>query len=167
MKTLLVVRHAKSSWEFPELPDHERPLTDKGKKRTKKVIDFLIAKDIKPDFVISSSALRARETARYISKALGYPKDDIKVDPALYHADAEQLFDQFMDISDAFQTLMIVGHNPALTNFVNCFLQPPIDWLPTSGVVCLSFDTIRWENIRQAGCNIEFVVFPKLLREEK
>ncbi len=166
MKTLLIVRHAKSSWEYPELPDHERPLLEKGKKRTRKIIEFLQSKNIVPDFVISSSAIRSRETARYIAKALGYPTSEIKLDPSLYHADSHLLFDQFMDLSDDYTTLMMVGHNPTLTNFVNHFLQPPIDWLPTSGVVCLTFDTDRWEKIRTAPVTVEFVVFPKLLKAD-
>ncbi|MDP3463616.1 MAG: histidine phosphatase family protein [Bacteroidales bacterium] len=166
MKTLLIVRHAKSSWEHPELPDHDRPLLEKGKKRTKKIIDFLLTKKIKPDFVISSSATRSRETARFIAKALGFPKDDIKFDPTLYHADSNRLFDQFLDMSDDYKTIMMVGHNPTLTNFVNNFLQPPIDWLPTSGVVCLSFETDKWETLRDSPSKVEFIVFPKLLKEE-
>lgn len=166
MKTLLIVRHAKSSWEYPELPDHERPLLEKGKKRTRKIIEFLQTKKITPDFIISSSAIRARETAKYIAKSLGYPANEIKLDPSLYHADCQLLFDQFLDLSDEYKTLIMVGHNPTLTNFVNHFLQPPIDWLPTSGVVCLSFETDTWENIRTVPVNIDFVVFPKLLNAD-
>ncbi|HQQ12358.1 MAG TPA: histidine phosphatase family protein, partial [Bacteroidales bacterium] len=70
MKTLYIVRHAKSSWDFPEVSDHDRPLLEKGKKRTRKIIDFLQKKKVKPDLIISSSALRARETAGYLAVGL-------------------------------------------------------------------------------------------------
>lgn len=164
MKTLYIVRHAKSSWDFPALPDHDRPLLEKGKKRTKKIIDFLLKQQVKFDFVISSSALRARETALYITKALNVDQDLLKLDPTLYHADSEMIFDQFLDLNDAYLSIMLVGHNPALTNFVNHWLKPPIDWLPTSSVVAIEFDAERWEDIRFATAEVKFVVFPKLIK---
>ncbi|HOI32127.1 MAG: histidine phosphatase family protein [Bacteroidales bacterium] len=163
MKTLYVVRHAKSSWEFPALPDMDRPLLEKGKKRTKKVIDFLLKQQIKIDLIISSTALRASETADYIARGIGFDPENIKLDPSLYHADSELLFDQFLDLNDDIASLMLVGHNPALTNFVNKWLNPPIDWLPTSGVVCLEFDALRWEDIRTSSSKVKFVTFPKLI----
>ncbi len=164
MKTLYIVRHAKSSWDFPALPDHDRPLLEKGKKRTKKVIDFLLKQEIELDFIISSSALRARETAIYITKALSVSPDLIKLDPSLYYADNEKIFDQFLDLNDSYKSIMLVGHNPALTNFVNNWLKPPIDWLPTSAVVALQFEAERWEDIRFAPAEVKFVVFPKLIK---
>lgn len=163
MKELIVVRHAKSSWEHAGLADHERPLLEKGKKRTRKIINYLQEQGVKPDFILTSSALRARETANYIAIGLGLDKGLMKVDPALYHADAEQLLAQFDDLSDTFNSVMLVGHNPALTNFVNFFLVPPIDWLPTSGVVALQFDTEHWDEIRTAPRSVRFVIFPKLV----
>lgn len=163
MKELIVVRHAKSSWDHDGLADHERPLLEKGKKRTRKIISYLQEQGVKPEFILTSSALRARETALYIAMGLGLDKGLVKVDPALYHADADQLMEQFDDLSDNFNSVMLVGHNPALTNFVNFFLVPPIDWLPTSGVVALQFETDRWDEIRSAQRTVRFVIFPKLI----
>ncbi|PKP49830.1 MAG: hypothetical protein CVT92_14930 [Bacteroidetes bacterium HGW-Bacteroidetes-1] len=163
MKLLYIVRHAKSSWESPDMEDHDRTLLEKGKKRTRKIIEYLQSEKVKPDFIISSSALRARETASYIASGLGLDQDIIKVDPILYHADEDKIFEQFEDLSDAFESVMIVGHNPALTNFANNFLVPPIDWLPTSGVVCLAFDTHHWDQIKKADFKVKFVIFPKLI----
>lgn len=163
MKELILVRHAKSSWDHAGLADHERPLLEKGKKRTRKIINYLQEQKVMPDFILSSSALRARETAQFIAMGLGLDKGLVKVDPALYHADAEQLLEQFDDLSDNFKTVMLVGHNPALTNFVNMFLVPPIDWLPTSGVVAIQFETDRWDEIRDAQRSVRFVIFPKLI----
>jgi phosphohistidine phosphatase len=165
MKLLYIIRHAKSSWDYPELPDHERPIIEKGRKRTLKVIDYLKKQEVSPDFIICSSAQRARETADLIAEGLGMDKDIVKIDPSLYHTDATQIFTQFVDLSDKFQEVMIVGHNPAFTNFANFFLVPPIDWLPTSAVVCLEFQTDKWDEIENAAFKVKFVIFPKLISE--
>ncbi len=165
MKLLYIIRHAKSSWDYPELSDHERPLIEKGRKRTRKVIEYLKKQAARPDFIISSSALRARETADLIAEGLGIDKDLVKTDPTLYHTDANEIFIQFADLSDKFHEVMIVGHNPAFTNFANLFLVPPIDWLPTSAVVCLEFETDKWEEIENAEFKVKFVIFPKLIGE--
>jgi phosphohistidine phosphatase len=163
MKTLYLVRHAKSSWKYPELLDEERPLLEKGKKRTKKVIDYLLKKDVQLDCIKSSHAVRALETARIIAHALQYPLDDIMIERQIYHASAEQLFDQFYDLSDTFQSLMMVGHNPAFTNFANYFLDKKIEWLPTSGIVSINFKTDSWDMVTSADRKTNFVIFPKLI----
>jgi phosphohistidine phosphatase len=163
MKTLYIVRHAKSSWKYPELTDEERPLLEKGKKRTRKVIDYLLDKNTKVDLIISSHAVRAMETARILAHALGYPEDNILISRQVYHANAEQLYDQFFDLSDEVEDLMIVGHNPAFTNFANHFLDKKIDWLPTSGIVSVSFNTRLWVNINMAERSTNFVVYPREL----
>jgi phosphohistidine phosphatase len=163
MKTLYIVRHAKSSWKYPELTDDERPLLEKGKKRTKKIVDYLLRKNIQLDLIISSHAVRALETARILAHALGYPEDNIQISRQLYHANADQVYDQFFDLSDDIDNLMIVGHNPTFTNFANHFLEDKIDWLPTSGVVSISFDTRMWVNLPMANRKKNFVIFPKEL----
>lgn len=165
MKTLYIVRHAKSSWENAELDDHDRPLLEKGKKRTKKIIDFLLEKNIKVDLIMSSSAVRAYETARFLAHALKYPVDDIKVERQIYHANADKLQNLFFDIPPACDSLMIVGHNPTFTNFANYFLNDKIDWMPTSAVVSISFQTDSWENIFKANHELNFFVAPKMLKK--
>ncbi|MDT8393321.1 MAG: histidine phosphatase family protein [Bacteroidales bacterium] len=163
MKTLYIVRHAKSSWNHPELSDEERPLLEKGKKRTKKIIDYLQQKEIKPDLIISSHAVRALETAKIIAHGLNYPSGNIQVSRQVYHASADNLYDQFFDLRDDVDNLMIVGHNPALTNFANHFLHEKIEWLPTSGVVSVSFNTRIWMNLPVAEPTTNFIIYPKML----
>jgi phosphohistidine phosphatase len=162
MKTLYIVRHAKSSWKYPELADDERPLLEKGKKRTKRIIDYLEEQNISVDYIISSHATRALDTAKILAHALNYPVDDIKVDHEVYYADGDKLFNQFYDLPERHDSVMLVGHNPAMTNFANNFLSTPIDWLPTSGVICIDFDTDRWEKIPVAKRTTRFVVYPKM-----
>lgn len=163
MKTLYLVRHAKSSWNYPELSDDQRPLLEKGKKRTKKVIDYLIRKEVKVDYIISSHAVRALDTAKIIAHALNYPQSEIKVEKQIYHANADKLFDQFYDAPEDCDSLMLVGHNPTFTSFANYFLDDKIDWLPTSGIVSISFDTDKWEDVINASRSTNFVIYPKNL----
>jgi phosphohistidine phosphatase len=163
MKTLYIVRHAKSSWKYPELSDEERPLLEKGKKRTKKIIDYLLENNVKVDYIITSHAVRALETAKILGHALNYPEDEIKIDHEIYFADSDKLFNQFYDLPDRYDYVMMVGHNPALTNFANFFVTPKIDWLPTSGIVCIEFDTDSWDKVPTASPNTRFVIYPKML----
>lgn len=163
MKTLYIVRHAKSSWNYPELSDEERPLLEKGKKRTKKIIDYLQQKELSLDLIISSHAKRALETAKIIAHGLNYPPENILISRQVYHASADKLYDQFFDLSNNVDNLMIVGHNPALTNFANHFLHEKIEWLPTSGVVSVSFNTRIWINLPMAESTTNFIIYPKML----
>jgi len=163
MKTIYLVRHAKSSWEKIDLPDEKRPIMEKGKKRTKKVIDYLHANHINVDYIISSHAVRALETAKILAQGLNYPLENIKIDHEIYHGDGESIKDHISKLPDRFNSVMIVGHNPSLTNLVNLFLKSPIDNLPTSGVASFSFDTDRWENLQDSVPGKNFILLPREL----
>ena len=165
MKTLLIVRHAKSSWDFPELPDYDRPLIETGIARTRMVIGYLIEKGIKPDLIICSHAVRAKETALLIAEGLHYPKDKIKVEEKIYSGNEDDVFDLIFGVPDTLEQLLIVGHNPTFTNIANNFLENQLEWLPTSGVVCIEFKTDKWENIHKAKKTTKFVISPKTIRE--
>lgn len=161
MKTLYIVRHAKSSWNTIDIPDEQRPLMEKGKKRTKKVIDYLHENHIKVDYIISSHAVRAHETARILAHGLKYPVENIKIDTHIYYADGDSILNQFYDLPDSYNSVMIVGHNPSLTDFVNLFLKTPIENLPTSGIVSFSFETDHWDKVPVANRKTNFILFPK------
>ncbi len=163
MKTIYIVRHAKSSWDTADLPDEQRPLMEKGKKRTKKVIDFFHQHNISVDYIISSHAVRAHETAKILAHGLKYPAENIKIDRHLYYSDGDGIFNQFYDLPERFDSVMIVGHNPALTEFANAFLAKPIDNLPTSGVVSITFEADQWEKIPMSNRKTNFILFPKEL----
>lgn len=167
MKAIYILRHAKSSWDFPHLADDERPLLDKGKKRTRLINEFLIENKIKPDLIITSHAVRAYETARIVARAIGYPKEDINISKTIYFADAANLIDQFYDIPETVQSAMLVGHNPTLTNFVNRYLDKKIEWLPTSGLVGIRFHTEKWVNISAADYAAEFLITPSMLKNKR
>jgi phosphohistidine phosphatase len=165
MKTIYIVRHAKSSWDLTELPDEMRPLMEKGKKRTKRVIDFFHKNNINVDYIITSHAVRAHETAKLLAYGLKYPFEDIKVDRQVYYADGDSILDQFYDLPERFNSIMIVGHNPTLTDLANRFLKNPIENLPTSGVVSITFSTDKWEEVPSASRKTNFILIPKELPE--
>lgn len=165
MKTIYIVRHAKSSWDISDQPDEKRPLLEKGKKRTKRVIDFLHHKKVKVDYIISSHAVRAYETAKLLAHGLEYPVENIRIDKHIYFADGDSILDQFYDLPERFHSVMIVGHNPTLTDLANRFLDNPIENLPTSGVVSIIFDTEKWEEVPLASRKTNFILFPKEIPE--
>jgi len=164
MKTLYIVRHAKSSWDEPGLADHDRPLIAAGIKKTNLIIDYLKNKNVLPDLIISSSATRAKNTAFLIAKGLGYPLAEVIVDVKMYHASPEAILNELYALPDNVSSVMIFGHNPTLTYFVNQFLEPTIVNLPTSGVVTIEFATDNWTEIGAAKFRNLFTVFPKMLK---
>jgi len=165
MKTLYIVRHAKSSWDHPELDDSQRPLTEKGIKRTQLVINYLLANNVHVDLVLSSHAVRAHETAKIIANSLQYPKDKIVISEDIYFGSPDSFFDVLYGQENGVDSLMMVGHNPGFTYFANYFLEQKIDNLPTSGIVGITFDTNSWENIANSGRRVKFVISPKSVRD--
>jgi phosphohistidine phosphatase len=164
MKTLYLVRHAKSSWDHPGLSDFDRPLMATGIKKTRQIIKYLIEKRVSVDLVISSPAVRALETAKLIAAGLDYPIENIKQEPALYEARPKDYLDLIHEIPDEINSLMIFGHNLTITHVANIFLDQGIDILPTSGVVAISFKTEHWIEIYTIRPEQKFVVFPKMLK---
>ena len=161
MKTLFLARHGKSSWSHPELPDEKRPLLVKGENNTKFIAEQLLSKVVKVDLIISSPVVRALETAKIIALILKYPEENIKTDNIIYSADANGLFDPLFDLSDSIESVMIIGHNPAMTYFVNNFIEKKVDNLPTSGVICVSLKIDKWQDIIKPNGKELFRIFPK------
>jgi len=163
MKTLYLVRHAKSSWETPGQSDTDRELVPKGIKKTKKVVSYLLNRKTSVDLMISSQAVRAYETAKIVAAGLNYPVDKIKIDRKIYDGYYDRILDLIYATSNEVNSLMIFGHNPTITQLANLFLHPGLEDMPTSAVVCITFNTEKWEQIPSAEAKQEFVVFPKML----
>lgn len=163
MKTLYIVRHAKSSWDFPDLPDVGRPLLEKGISNTNKIIKELNEKGVKIDMLVSSHAKRAFETAKLIAKGIFFPVEKIEVSRNIYQVNRDEIFNVIFSQNDEMDSLMIVGHNPTLTQFANIFLEEQIDLLPTSGIVSIDFETDKWIDVIKANHKMNFILFPKML----
>lgn len=163
-KTLILVRHAKSSWEDPAFRDHERPLLRTGVERTNRVARYLTDEGVSPDLIIASHAVRAYETAKILADKLGYPHHEIQIESNIYYHDAGGLMDLTLALPDAKHVVMLVGHNPAMTQYANMFLDEKLDYLPTTGVVSVSFDAGQWFQVPMAARQVNFYVTPKMLK---
>ena len=113
MKTLLILRHAKSGWDDPDLPDHDRPLTERGKKDAKRIGQLLLERGLVPDQIISSTAKRARKTASKVAKACGYA-GEVEMTNRLYLASPLQIIEVLREVGDECSTVLVVAHNPGL-----------------------------------------------------
>lgn len=165
IKTLYLMRHAKSSWEDFNLSDHDRPILPIGEKRTKKMADYMLKNKIQPEKFISSTANRAMQTAGIIADTLGYEKSKIEQLKKLYHAYPSDIYDEIFAVDNKINSLIVFGHNPGFTDFVNQFLKPEIDNLPTSGLVSIVFKTKRWEEIINSKFKVGFCIFPSTIRK--
>jgi phosphohistidine phosphatase len=163
MKKLYLVRHAKSSSEDPGMQDIDRPLLEKGILRTQKVIRFLKERKVKIDLIISSPAERAFQTAILVAREMDYPEKKIRLERKIYDGYYDRILDLIYALPNHIDSLMIFGHNPTITHISNLFLHPGIEPLPTSGTVCISFATDKWETIPSVEPVREFIVFPKML----
>lgn len=163
MKLLTIVRHGKSSWGNFEISDHDRPLKGIGIKKTKKVIEYLEKEKLIPDLILSSTATRAMATATLIAEGLGYDVEKISAKKVIYESSTDDIYNEIFAVNNSISSLMIVGHNPTFTDFVNDFVHPYIDNLPTTGTVCIEFDTDSWEKLSNAKYKVKFVVYPRML----
>ena len=164
MKTLYLARHAKASWEDATVSDAQRQLLPKGIRKTKRIVEFLNKRGTTIDLILSSPAVRAYETARIIAAGLDYPEEKIGIDRKIYDGYHDRILDIIFGTNNQIESLMIFGHNPTITRLANLFLNPGIEIMPTSCVVCISFNTDRWENIPSTEPVQEFIVYPKLLK---
>ena len=139
MKQLLLIRHAKSSWEAP-LHDFDRPLTNKGIQDAHLVSTHIHALIPKTFLIWSSPARRAKETAIIFAQNLSYPIEDIIFNDQLYTFDEKQLEHFVENLNNINENVIIFGHNEAITNFVNKFGDVLIDNVATSGFVSIKFD---------------------------
>jgi len=163
MKTLYLVRHAKSSWDHPGLSDFHRPLMERGIAKSKHVIDALREKRVLPDLIFSSPAVRARETAVLFAKGLGYATDRIRHEAIIYDGDAESILELLFPLPDEVKSVMMVGHNPTITYMANIFVRPAIDDMPTSAVIAIEFPADHWEEIPLVRARKAFFFTPKLI----
>ena len=149
MKTLYILRHAKSSWKFEELSDHDRPLNKRGRNDAPLIGQEMALNNAKPQLIISSSAVRALSTATLVAKELDYDADDIAVDEEIYGASPEDLLEVVREAPAEVDSLMIVGHNESISEFANMLSPKHIPRLPTAGVVGLQFDCESWYDIKK------------------
>ena len=161
MKTIYFLRHAKSSWKYPDLDDFERPLNKRGRKNAPFMGRILKKLKVAPDLVLSSPANRAATTARMIAAKIRYPLEKIRYSESIYEFSENALIAVIKQIDDGVNTAMIVGHNPATNGLANYIGDQPIGNIPTSGVCCIELDISSWANISEHCGKLKFFEFPK------
>lgn len=146
MKTLYLVRHAKSSRADPSLADRDRPLDDRGTRDAPTMARRLARRRVNPDLLVSSPALRALTTAQLFAKELGCKRKDIVVDGRLYASSPEQLLAVVKELDDKRDRVMLFGHNPEFSELARR-LSSEIGEMPTCAVAELDFDTKSWSDV--------------------
>lgn len=164
MKTLILVRHAKSDWKDIELSDFDRPLSKRGLSDAPMMGNILKEKNIKPDIVYASSANRAQTTAKLLTKKLGYLEEDIHLDRNIYSDGPNYIMNMVSKLDNNINTIMLFGHNPDFTYMSSFLSGKHFSNVPTCGVVCIDFEIDSWKEVKNVNGNIRFFEYPKLYK---
>lgn len=159
MRKLILLRHAKSSWKDTSLDDFDRPLNRRGKRDAPIMADKLTMRKIKIGLIISSPAKRTTETAKIFANILGY-QSEIIFNDKLYEASYNDILEVINLIDDKYQNVLLVCHNPGITDLANYISNYFIENISTSGIVGLSTNN-SWKNINENGCTLLFYDYPQ------
>ena len=161
MKHLLLIRHAKSSWDDPALSDFERPLNERGKKDAPVMAKRLSDKKIKIDAIVSSPAKRAKQTGKHFAKEFDLKKKKIVLESKLYEAGEQNFYEVVENLKNKWDSVAIVSHNPGITSFANSLTETKIDDMTTSSIFAIKIDTGKWANFRSAKKDFWFFDYQK------
>ncbi len=161
MKVLYLVRHAKSSWDYPELSDFDRPLNKRGKRDSPEMGRRLAEKGILPDLMLTSPANRALTTCKNIAEEINYPIKEIAADQNIYHAGVESLLKVVQQADDKHNFIMLFGHNPGFTDFANSLAGTSIYNIPTCGIFACQFQIDKWNDVALGNAEFLFYDYPK------
>lgn len=164
MKTLYLIRHAKSSWKDSSLDDFDRPLNKRGMNDAPLIGKYLHSQKIEADVIISSPAKRTELTARIIANKIKFGREII-FEPTIYEASYFDLLKIIHSIENCVNQLILVGHNPSLNELANFLIEVRIENIPTAGVVAISFD-IEWKEIIEKSGRLLFFVYPKKIKSK-
>jgi phosphohistidine phosphatase len=145
MKTLLLMRHAKSSWKDDSLEDHERPLKKRGKKDAKLIAKVMMKNDLYPDLILSSTSVRTQQTVEEITSKMDYKGKIVYLD-SLYMGEPQDFIDALKTLNDSYQSVLIVAHNPGLEAYLQ-IIDGEIEAMPTGALGYLVLVLDKWENI--------------------
>ena len=161
-KLLLVIRHAKSSWDIATLNDFERPLNERGKKDAPMMAKRLLDKKIAIDNFVSSPAKRAKKTARLFAEEFERKKEEIILIPELYHASVQVFFEAISNVDDIYKSIAVFSHNPGITSFANELTENnKIDNMPTCSVFAVRCHIENWCDFKTAKKDFWFFDYPK------
>jgi len=161
MRTLTLVRHAKSSWSDSSLSDRERPLNKRGKRDAPVMAKRIAEAGVRPSLILSSPAVRAWSTAKIFAAEIGYPREFLQRENALYLASMDRLLDFVAAQDPGFNNLMLFGHNPGLTEFANYLVPGLTNNVPTTGVVAVEFESEDWLLYQRPPISLLLYDYPK------
>jgi phosphohistidine phosphatase len=169
MKKLLLMRHGKSSWDDPQLEDHDRPLTPRGRKGSSLIAKYLRARGLEPAIVLCSSATRAQETLDQLRPCLP-DSTVIKIEPKLYGAGERELATRIRRLSQASSSVLIIGHNPAIQELALTLVSKGRkadaigEKFPTAALAVLDVPIDEWKLLKPHEASIADFITPKALR---
>jgi len=160
-KRVTLLRHAKSSHHDLSLNDHDRPLNPRGERDAPVMGRRLTHKGGRPTLILTSTAVRARQTSRLFAQAIGYPIEFIQSERELYLADPDTILDVVAGQDNAFNDLVVCGHNPGITEFACDLSGARIDNVPTCGLVMLEAAIDSWDELGRSRCELIDFDYPK------
>lgn len=162
MKSILLVRHAKSSWDDLSLPDKERPLNERGKKDAPEIAGRLLNRKVKIDAFVSSPAKRALKTAKIFAEKYTADKKDIHIREDLYPASVAAFYKVIETLDEKWDHVALFSHNPGITEFANSLGVAKIDEMPTCSVFAVHSNAKTWKDFGHASHEFWFFEFPKM-----
>lgn len=160
-KDILLIRHAKSSWKEPGLSDHDRPLNKRGKHDAPLMAKVVKNAGVKPDLLISSTAIRASKTAEYFAEVFEIEKKKIFLSEDLYLGDVSDIMNRLRSVKDEINSVFLFAHNPGITDFANAFCNTDILNIPTCGVFHARIHISNWKEIEPGTGKLVSFDFPK------
>lgn len=164
MKTLLLLRHAKSSWDDAALRDFDRPLAARGERDAPRIGQALCKRGTRPDLIISSPAARAEATIRSVIKAAKLDLEP-EYDEAIYGASSAELMKLIRHLPDRSFSVLLVGHNPGFEDLVGR-LTGSQERMPTAALACIEFRIERWEDVEDGKGKLDWLLTPKQLGDQ-
>jgi phosphohistidine phosphatase len=159
-KTLILIRHGKSD-QGSGVKDFDRPLNHRGNKNALEMAERIVKKNLIPQLLVSSPALRAITTAKHFAEVLDLPSAAIEQDLSIYEANTTALFNVLNKLDNSFDIIALFGHNPGLTDFANYLCDADIYNIPTSGLVVIKFQIENWNEVSQHTGSMLSFDFPK------
>ncbi|HEX5708209.1 MAG TPA: histidine phosphatase family protein [Pyrinomonadaceae bacterium] len=161
MKTLLLMRHAKSSWKDASMRDFERPLNERGRRSAPLMGRLMRRRKLQPDLVVSSPAERARETTALVTESAAL-RSNVRYDERIYEAGVAQLLEVVTQLDESAATALVVGHNPGMEELI-ASLTGASERMPTAALACVVLEVEKWAKARPGAGRLEWVVRPKEL----
>jgi len=159
MKTLYILRHAKSSWENANLSDFDRPLNGRGLETAPFMGELMKKNQFQPEMILSSPAKRAEQTAVLVKGAAGFAAE-IEFEERIYEASPARLLEIIRQQNNRFESVLLVGHNPGLENLIRALtgeLQP----MPTAALAVVDLETDKWSEINSSTGKLRTLIRPK------